>query len=174
LANLVFDKKKKNTALKVLNAPVQMKDNTVNTNDIFSTKVSDIRWLNSNRGPNAIDEKKLKEQEKQIQKKLAKREQRLMEKDLPVYDPSKPPEIIVNQMPVSTSDQKTKDLIIENFDIHYGSKCILMNADLTLSSGRRYGLIGKNGRKIFLFFFCHNLIAKNKNNLDKIFFKKYN
>lgn len=122
-----------------------MKDNTVNTNDIFSTKVSDIRWLNSNRGPNAIDEKKLKEQEKQIKKKLAKREQRLMEKDLPVYDPSKPPEIIVNQMPVNFSDQKTKDLIIENFDIHYGSKCILMNADLTLSTGRRYGLIGKNG-----------------------------
>jgi len=145
LSELVFDKKKKNTDLKVLNAPVQMKDSTVKTNDIFSTKVSDIRWLNSNRGPNAIDEKKLKEQENQIKKKLAKREKRLMEKDLPVYDPSKPPEIIVNQMPVNFSDQKSKDLIIENFDINYGGKCILMNADLTLSTGRRYGLIGKNG-----------------------------
>jgi len=123
-----------------------MNANTLNTNDIFSTKVSDIRWLNSNRGPNAIDEKKLKEQEKQIKKKLAKREQRLLEKDLPVYDPSKPPEIIVNQMPVNFTDQKTKDLNIENFDIHYGSKCILMNADLSLSFGRRYGLIGKNGK----------------------------
>jgi len=145
LSELVFDKKKKNTDLKILNAPVQMNANTISTNDIFSTKVSDIRWLNSNRGPNAIDEKKLKEQEKQMKKKLAKREQRLLEKDLPVYDPSKPPEIIVNQMPVNFTDQKTKDLIIENFDIHYGSKCILMNADLSLSFGRRYGLIGKNG-----------------------------
>lgn len=145
LSESVFDKKKKNTDLKILNAPIQMNANTVNTNDIFNTKVSDIRWLNSNRGPNSIDEKKLKEQEKQMNKKLAKREQRLMEKDLPVYDPSKPPEIIVNQMPVNSSDQKTKDLIIENFDIHYGGKCILMNADLTLSFGRRYGLIGKNG-----------------------------
>jgi len=145
LSELVFDEKKKTTDLKILNAPVQMNANTLNTNDIFSTKVSDIRWLNSNRGPNAIDEKKLKEQEKQIKKKLAKREQRLLEKDLPVYDPSKPPEIIVNQMPVNFTDQKTKDLNIENFDIHYGSKCILMNADLSLSFGRRYGLIGKNG-----------------------------
>ena len=142
-----------------------MKDSTVNTNDIFSTKVSDIRWLNSNRGPNAIDEKKLKEQEKQLKKKLAKREQRLLEKELPVYDPSKPPEIIVNQMPVNLADQKTKDLIIENFDIHYGSKCILMNADISLSTGRRYGLIGKNGKfkfyMIFIFiFFKVNYILK--------------
>eukprot|EP01135_Chromosphaera_perkinsii_P000927 Nk52_evm25s153 gene=Nk52_evmTU25s153 len=37
------------------------------------------------------------------------------------------------------------DIRVENFDIRYGGKNILTNANLYLSAGRRYGLVGRNG-----------------------------
>jgi ATP-binding cassette subfamily F protein 3 len=37
------------------------------------------------------------------------------------------------------------DIRIENFDIAFGDKVLLQNADLLVSSGRRYGLVGRNG-----------------------------
>ena len=38
------------------------------------------------------------------------------------------------------------DIKIENFDIAYGNHVILSNADLNLVYGRRYGLVGRNGK----------------------------
>lgn len=40
---------------------------------------------------------------------------------------------------------KTQDIRIENFDVAYGDRVLLRGADLMLSFGRRYGLIGRNG-----------------------------
>lgn len=40
---------------------------------------------------------------------------------------------------------KTQDIRIENFDVAYGDRVLLHGADLTLTFGRRYGLIGRNG-----------------------------
>jgi ATP-binding cassette subfamily F protein 3 len=37
------------------------------------------------------------------------------------------------------------DIHLEDFDIHYGSKELLLNADFTLEHGRRYGMVGRNG-----------------------------
>lgn len=39
----------------------------------------------------------------------------------------------------------TRDLNFENFDITLGGKRILTNANILLSYGRRYGLVGRNG-----------------------------
>ena len=38
------------------------------------------------------------------------------------------------------------DIKIENFDIAFGGRVLLSNAELSLSYGRRYGLVGRNGR----------------------------
>lgn len=38
-----------------------------------------------------------------------------------------------------------KDIRIENFDISFGDRCLLSGADLTLTYGRRYGFVGRNG-----------------------------
>merc|ERR1712071_378318 len=38
-----------------------------------------------------------------------------------------------------------KDIRIENFDIAFGEKSLLQGTDLTLTYGRRYGFVGRNG-----------------------------
>uniref|UniRef100_A0A3Q3MJY6 ATP-binding cassette sub-family F member 3 n=1 Tax=Mastacembelus armatus TaxID=205130 RepID=A0A3Q3MJY6_9TELE len=40
---------------------------------------------------------------------------------------------------------RSYDIRIENFDVSFGERCLLQGAELTLASGRRYGLIGRNG-----------------------------
>lgn len=40
---------------------------------------------------------------------------------------------------------RSMDIRIENFDVSYGNKVLLQNADLLLANGRRYGLVGRNG-----------------------------
>lgn len=37
------------------------------------------------------------------------------------------------------------DIKIENFDVSFGDRVLLQNADMTISAGRRYGLVGRNG-----------------------------
>ena len=38
------------------------------------------------------------------------------------------------------------DVKIENFDIAFGSHILLSSAELSLNYGRRYGLVGRNGK----------------------------
>lgn len=40
---------------------------------------------------------------------------------------------------------RSMDIRIENFDVSFGNKVLLQNADVLLASGRRYGLVGRNG-----------------------------
>lgn len=40
---------------------------------------------------------------------------------------------------------RSMDIRIENFDVAFGDKVLLQGADLTLSAGRRYGFVGRNG-----------------------------
>lgn len=40
---------------------------------------------------------------------------------------------------------KSKDIKLENFDIAFADKVLLRGANLTLTYGRRYGLVGRNG-----------------------------
>lgn len=49
-----------------------------------------------------------------------------------------------NQMEAKGSN-RSMDIRIENFDVAYGNKVLLQNADLLLANGRRYGLVGRNG-----------------------------
>lgn len=45
----------------------------------------------------------------------------------------------------SKGSNRSMDIRIENFDVSYGNKVLLQNADLLLANGRRYGLVGRNG-----------------------------
>ena len=38
-----------------------------------------------------------------------------------------------------------KDIHLEDFDISYGKKELIINGDFTLEQGRRYGFVGRNG-----------------------------
>ncbi|XP_061097924.1 ATP-binding cassette sub-family F member 3-like [Conger conger] len=45
----------------------------------------------------------------------------------------------------SSGKNRSYDVRIENFDVSFGERSLLQAAELTLTSGRRYGLIGRNG-----------------------------
>jgi len=46
----------------------------------------------------------------------------------------------------SENNDRSRDVVIKGFSISAPEKPLLVNADLTLVQGRRYGLIGANGR----------------------------
>jgi ATP-binding cassette, subfamily F, member 3 len=48
-------------------------------------------------------------------------------------------------LPDYSGNSREKDIHVQNFNITFGGKLLLENADLRLVFGRRYGLVGKNG-----------------------------
>ena len=45
----------------------------------------------------------------------------------------------------ASGNNNSKDIRIENFDISFGEKVLLKGCNLTLTFGRRYGMVGRNG-----------------------------
>ncbi|XP_073531419.1 ATP-binding cassette sub-family F member 3 [Phyllobates terribilis] len=45
----------------------------------------------------------------------------------------------------SSGKNKSYDIRIDNFDVSFGERVLLTGAELHLASGRRYGLVGRNG-----------------------------
>ncbi|KAI8580334.1 hypothetical protein K450DRAFT_238028 [Umbelopsis ramanniana AG] len=102
-----------------------------------------------------VDASKLKKAEAKIAAKMAKRqaksnmaidyeasklihdsEQKALAEAYKMYNPI---------MDYTSTKGKSKDIKLENFDISFGGKRILTDANVTLAFGRRYGLVGKNG-----------------------------
>lgn len=92
-------------------------------------------------------------------KKLEKAQQKLAQKHEKRTDTPKPVVGLVQLQTASASQVVSKkdtqmeakgsnrsmDIRIENFDVSYGNKVLLQNADVLLANGRRYGLVGRNG-----------------------------
>ncbi|KAJ3103751.1 hypothetical protein HDU96_009158 [Phlyctochytrium bullatum] len=109
------------------------------------TSVGDIRHVMSRAGPTSttVDQKKLRKAEMKLASKRAERGDRGL--DIPTWNPNVKPAMIVNQVKASNAESKSKDVKFENFDIAFAGKKIVTNADLHMTYGRRYGLVGKNG-----------------------------
>ncbi|RKP01594.1 hypothetical protein CXG81DRAFT_11779 [Caulochytrium protostelioides] len=119
---------------------------TSKTLELVLGKKIDIRHTNSTNGPkeSTVNQAKLKAAEAKLAKKNATRE--LYEagnEHIPVWNPDEKPALIVNQSKLRNATGK--DVHIENFDVHYAGKPILVNADMDLAYGRHYGLVGQNG-----------------------------
>ncbi|KAJ3331811.1 ATP-binding cassette sub- F member 3 [Blyttiomyces sp. JEL0837] len=134
-----------------LNTSVQMTDAAALSKTIEFTavgRVGDIRHTMSKAGPSGstVDQKKLRKAELKLASKRAERGAK-QEYEIPVWNPNVKPSMIVNQVkaPSAASESRSKDIRIENFDISFAGKKILTNADLSMTYGRRYGLVGKNG-----------------------------
>ncbi|KAJ3131479.1 hypothetical protein HK100_006308 [Physocladia obscura] len=112
---------------------------------------TDLAHLHSKHGPAAstVDQKKLRKAEMKLASKREERGSKNLtyESAIPVWNPNVKPAMIVNQMKPASSaaESRSKDIRIENFDIHFAGKKILTGANLSMSYGRRYGLVGKNG-----------------------------
>lgn len=96
-----------------------------------------------------MDSKKLERANKNLQKKQDKQAEVAAK---PVVAPVQLQTATASQV-MSKKDSlmeakgtnRSMDIRIENFDVSYGNKVLLQNADVLLASGRRYGLVGRNG-----------------------------
>ncbi|CAO1630228.1 unnamed protein product [Jaminaea pallidilutea] len=101
-----------------------------------------------------VDVRKLEKQEAKTKAKLAKRAQRDLYESSNLVEQTKRQQELenyeemftsVNTMETIGAKGKNKDINLPGIDLNFGSHRILTNATLTLASGRRYGLIGRNG-----------------------------
>ncbi|ORZ21595.1 P-loop containing nucleoside triphosphate hydrolase protein [Absidia repens] len=100
-----------------------------------------------------VNQEKLRKAEAKIANKMAKRLERtnqrveyevsrLLESERQLREEYK----LYNPILDYTSTKgKNKDIKIENFDISFASRRILTDATLSITFGRRYGVVGKNG-----------------------------
>ncbi|KAI8837593.1 P-loop containing nucleoside triphosphate hydrolase protein [Chytridium lagenaria] len=128
-----------------LESSINMNTNSLGAMDIHApNRVGDIRHVMSKAGPTSttVDQKKLRKAEMKLASKRAERGDKAL--DIPTWNPNVKPAMVVNQVKVSGAESKSKDVKFENFDIAFAGKKIVTNADLHMTYGRRYGLVGKN------------------------------
>ncbi|XP_034404374.1 ATP-binding cassette sub-family F member 3 [Cyclopterus lumpus] len=131
----------------LLDTPVQLSqisaDNVCAADDVQGI------WM-MKRGQNTtVDAKKLEKAEAKLKAKHDRRN----EKDC--LKPATP--LVLEEASASQASSKKEnrvdqsgknrgyDIRIENFDVSFGERCLLQGAELSLATGRRYGLIGRNG-----------------------------
>ena len=99
-----------------------------------------------------VDLKKLKKAEEKIAKKVAKRNNKFVQYEASkLINEGKDDDydsffLTINPLDFGSGAGKSKDIKIDTFDLYVGDgQRILSDAQLTLSFGRRYGLVGQNG-----------------------------
>lgn len=113
----------------------------------------DLESANTRKVESRVDRKKLEKAERKLRakqdRKVFKNVEYEASKLLNVPDETQSYEefyMAVNPLQLgSDSSQKSKDVKIENFDISISGLRIITDGNLTLSYGRRYGLVGQNG-----------------------------
>lgn len=136
-----------NSAHKKLDAPVNLGEMSANleNNDDDMKSI----WVVSRDTDSKVDSKKLEKAEAKLQQKLEQRQS--------VFRAPVPQTVLLQaasaSQVISKKDNKLEakgtnrsmDIRIENFDVSFGDKVLLQNADLVLAQGRRYGFVGRNG-----------------------------
>lgn len=113
----------------------------------------DLESANVRKVESRVDKKKLEKAERKLRAKQDRKEFKTVE-----YEASRlldePDEqlsyeeffMAVNPLQLgSDSGSKSKDIKVDGIDISIGGKRILLDTNLTLAFGRRYGLVGQNG-----------------------------
>lgn len=114
-------------------------------------KLDDISLTMSRRLPglsSQVDRKKLEKAEARSKQKLAGRDAKEKASQIEFVDITKDRtdyHALNTLIDPTSAKGKPKDVKLEDFDISFGGKRILVGADMTLVFGRRYGLIGRNG-----------------------------
>uniref|UniRef100_A0A8C7V6X0 ABC transporter domain-containing protein n=1 Tax=Oncorhynchus mykiss TaxID=8022 RepID=A0A8C7V6X0_ONCMY len=99
--------------------------------------------------PQTVDARKLEKAEAKLKQKQGRRNERDSQKTtspLVLEEASASQASSKKDSRVDLSGKnRTYDIRIENFDVSFGERSLLQAAELSLSTGRRYGLIGRNG-----------------------------
>uniref|UniRef100_A0A8C7UDN3 ATP-binding cassette sub-family F member 3 n=1 Tax=Oncorhynchus mykiss TaxID=8022 RepID=A0A8C7UDN3_ONCMY len=97
---------------------------------------------------NTVDARKLEKAEAKLKQKQGRRNERDSQKTTnPVLEEASASQASSKKdSRVDLSGKnRSYDIRIENFDVSFGERSLLQGAELSLSTGRRYGLIGRNG-----------------------------
>lgn len=138
-----------------LDAPVHM----ASLLDNFSDKVIDNKsiWMAKRETSSVVDAKKLvkaeaKLKEKQVKKVTgaktspsslsATKQEQISDDFASVCQQIDRRDLTSAAVPF---ERHSGDICFENFDISYGSRILIQGANMTVSYGRRYGLVGRNG-----------------------------
>ncbi|XP_021371187.1 ATP-binding cassette sub-family F member 1-like [Mizuhopecten yessoensis] len=109
-----------------------------------------------------LERKKKEEEEEEAKPKLSKKEQKKLkkkmeyQKQLESLGPDSIEQFSVSQAESSRSTKASQqldnqlDIKVENFSISAAGKELFVNASLTITAGRRYGLVGPNGFAVTL------------------------
>uniref|UniRef100_A0A8C7DVW5 ATP-binding cassette sub-family F member 3 n=1 Tax=Oncorhynchus kisutch TaxID=8019 RepID=A0A8C7DVW5_ONCKI len=99
--------------------------------------------------PQTVDARKLEKAEAKLKQKQGRRNERDSQKTtnpLVLEEASASQASSKKDSRVDLSGKnRSYDIRIENFDVSFGERSLLQGAELSLSTGRRYGLIGRNG-----------------------------
>ena len=113
----------------------------------------DLESANTRKVESRVDKKKLEKAERKIRAKQDKKVMKNVEYEASrlLNQPSEAQSyeeffMAVNPLQLDAdSSSKSKDIKVDNIDISISGKRILSDTNLTLSYGRRYGLVGQNG-----------------------------
>jgi len=136
----------KNGIHKMLHAPVQLGE--LATSQCEGDSAESIWMRTTDDAPRSVDSKKLEKAEQLLIKKQNKKDQ-IEVKPVNKYGNR---EATASQV-ISKKDARaeasgtnnSKDIHLEGFDIAFGEKVLIRSATVTLSYGRRYGFVGRNG-----------------------------
>ncbi|XP_068601385.1 ATP-binding cassette sub-family F member 3 [Brachionichthys hirsutus] len=131
----------------LLDAPVRLSQISAD-NDNAGQDVQGI-WMLRRPQNKTVDAKKLEKAEAKLKAKHERRNERESQKATSPLVLEEASASQASSKKDNRVDQSGKnrsyDIRIENFDVAFGERCLLQGAELSLSFGRRYGLIGRNG-----------------------------
>jgi len=143
---------------KATNGHLRMLDSSVHLGQLASAQVdadggggdADSIWLKTgDEELRGVDSKKLEKAEELLKKKQNKKDQTAVKQNPNKYgsrEATASQVISKSQVRAEASGtNNSKDILLENFDISYGEKVLIKGANVTLSYGRRYGFVGRNG-----------------------------
>ncbi|OQR76399.1 ATP-binding cassette sub-family F member 3-like [Tropilaelaps mercedesae] len=138
-----------NPRLLQLSTPVHLASTLNATPEVHRQDTSSI-WLAQKQNLTTVDQRKLEKAEAKIRAKQERREgtdvsSRLQSVTLLVNKQATATQTLSRKGQNSEASSKSRDIRIENFDISIGDKLLLQGATLSLTFGRRFGLIGRNG-----------------------------
>lgn len=137
-----------NGNVKILNAPIHIGERAKEHVDQITEQ--NTIWLKP------VEEEVLKTVDmKKLEKIDAKRKQKMDKKenadamkssaDAKNAGPTTNQVVQKKELKKDLGGERVVDIRIENFDLAYGSKVLLKNANLVMAFGRRYGFVGRNG-----------------------------
>ncbi|XP_058128437.1 ATP-binding cassette sub-family F member 3 [Anopheles ziemanni] len=135
---------------KILAAPINLGQMAA-TQETADDDIQSI-WVIQRDDSLKVDSRKLEKAEAKRAQKLEKRQEvkaaaAATAATAPVLQSATASQVISkkdNKME-SKGTNRSMDVRIENFDVSFGDKTLLQNADLLLATGRRYGFVGRNG-----------------------------